>query len=434
MAVSGGVRLQYGAFSMDVRPVLVYSENRDFVLSPLDPGLFLPEGTTVSEYARPLVRADVPQRFGDGELRRLDPGLSRLQYARTGWRAGLSWEPVWTGPAVYNPLLMSNNAPGFLHAFASTNNPIQTSEGTLHLRYFWGALRSSDYFIDDQNTRRYTTGISVAFAPRRAPGLELGLHRVAYGDWAGRLAGPAVFFRALQLNPKEPEAGAPPDRDFLAMFSLSARWALPGTGFETYMEWGRNDYRRGLRDLFLEPELNRGYVFGFLNRFDVADRHWVVFNAEMTQLENSSITTLQRPRRTWYEDPYILGGFTHRGQALGAAIGPGSSAQTFALSWYHPYGMIGASVGRVVHNNDRLFNYRAFYEELQGGFRWNTLRKLHQVEMRYSAWILVFLPYDAELQLGLVENRIENQYNVINADVSNTRFEFTLRLRRPGWL
>jgi hypothetical protein len=433
-SVSGGVRVQYGGLTLDVRPVYVYSQNRAFELSPLATDLFLPGGAAVSEYARPLVRADYPQRFGEGSLSRLDPGLSAISYARTGWKAGLSYAPVWTGPAVYNPLLMSDNAPGFLHFFASTNAPVRTGEGALRVRYFWGGLEGSDFYIEGLDARRYVTGLSVSFAPRRAPGLELGLNRVAYGDWSDGLAGAGVFFRALQPNPKEPLGDAGPEEDFIAMLSFSARWALPGTGFETYMEWGRNDYRRGLRDLFLEPELNRGYVFGFLKRFEVSGRHWIVMNAEMTQLENSSISTLQRPRRTWYEDPNIPGGFTHRGQVLGAAIGPGSSAQTLALSWYHPYGMVGISGARVVHNNDRLFNFRTFYEELQGGWRWNTLRKLHQVEMRLSAWALVFLPYGAELQVGVVENRIENIYNVINTDKTNVRVEFALRVRRPGWL
>jgi hypothetical protein len=434
LAVSGGVRMRYGAFTLDVRPVYVYSENREFALSHLAPDLFLPEGTVISEFARPLVRADYPQRFGEAALSRLDPGLTEFSYARTAWKAGVSFAPMWTGPAVYNPLLLSDNAPGFLHVFAATNAPVRTREGLLYLRYFWGGLEGSDYFIGGLDARRYITGLSVVFAPRRAPGLELGLNRVAYGDWSDGLAGPGVLFRALQPNPKEPLPGAVPEDNFLAMFSFSARWALPGTGFETYMEWGRNDYRRGLRDLYLEPELNRGYVFGFLKRYEVSDRHWLVFNAEMTQLENSSISALRRPRRTWYEDPFIPGGFTHRGQVLGAAIGPGSSAQTLALSWYHPYGMLGVSGGRVVHNNDRLFNNRRFYEDLQGGFRWNTLRKLHQVEMRLSAWMLVFLPYGAEVQVGVVENRIENIYNVINTDKTNVRVEFALRLRRPGWL
>jgi hypothetical protein len=434
VAISAGVRVQYGEFTLDVRPVYASSENREFALSHLNPGLFLPEGTVVSEFARPLVRADYPQRFGEGSISRLDPGLSAFSYARRAWKAGVSWEPMWMGPAVYNPLLMSDNAPGFLHVFGATNAPLQTGEGPVRLRYFWGGLESSEFYLDGVDARRYVTGVSVSFAPRRAPGLELGLNRVAYGDWSDGLAGPGVFLRALQPNPKEPSPGGEPSQDFRAMLSLSARWALPGTGFETYMERGRNDYRRGLRDLFLEPELNRGYVFGFLKRFEVSGRHWLVFNAEMTQLENSTITTLQRPRRVWYEDAFVPGGYTHRGQVLGAAIGPGSSAQTLALSWYHPLGMVGASAGRVVHNNDRLFNHRQFYEELQGGFRWNTLRKLHQVEMRLSAWALLFLPYGAELQVGVVENRIENIYNVINTDKTNVRVEFALRLRRPGWL
>jgi hypothetical protein len=154
----------------------------------------------------------------------------------------------------------------------------------------------------------------------------------------------------------------------------------------------------------------------------------------MTQLENSNISAMNRPRRTWYEDAHIPGGFTHRGQVLGAAIGPGSSAQTVGMGWYHSYGMVGGTVSRVVHNNDRLFNYRTFYEALQGENTWNTLRKLHQVGMVYGMELLLFLPYGAELQLGVERHVIENRYNVMNRDETNIRYELTIRFRPQGWL
>jgi hypothetical protein len=436
VSVSTGFQVKYGAFTLNVRPVFVFSENKEFEVSPIPADELMSAGTRISQFARPLVRADYPQRFGEQSLSRLDTGLSGLYYQHQSWMAGISTKPLWTGPAVYNPLLLSNNAPGFLHFFLGTHEPVQTTEGAVRLRYFWGGLTSSDYYLEDVNARRYITGLSVSFSPRRVPGLELGVNRIAYGDWSGRLQSPAVVLRALQPNPKEPydnEEGEP-DEDFLAMLSLSARWVLPGTGFETYFEWGRNDYRRGLRDLFLEPELNRGYVLGFIKRFDMSARQWLAFNAEMTQLENSSITTLQRPRRVWYEDNHIRGGFTHRGQVLGAAIGPGSSAQTVALSWYHPYGMFGASVGRVVHNNDRLFNFRDFYEALQGENIWNTMRRLHEVSMVYGAKMLVFLPFNMEFQLGVERQSTENLYNVKELDITNIRYELTIRFRPQGWL
>lgn len=434
VSVSTGFQVRYGAFTLQVRPMFVFSENKEFEMSPIPSGELMPEGTRISPFARPLVRADYPQRFGEQSLSRLDMGMSGLFYQHRSWMAGISTKPIWTGPAVYNPLLLSNNAPGFLHFSLGTHKPIQTAEGTVRVRYFWGGLTSSDYYLEDVNARRYITGLSVSFSPRRVPGLELGVNRIAYGDWSGRLRSPAVVIRALQPNPKEPSVGNEPDEDFLAMMSLTARWDLPGTGFQSYFEWGRNDYRRELRDMFLEWELNRGYVLGFIKRFDMSETQWLALNAETTQLENSSITTLQRPRRIWYEDTHIPGGFTHGGQLLGATIGPGSSAQTVALSWYHPYGMFGASLGRVVHNNDRLFNYRDFYEALQGENIWNTMRRLHEVSMVYGAKMLVFLPFNMEFQLGVERQSTENLYNVRELDITNMRYEMTIRFRPPGWL
>jgi hypothetical protein len=433
LAIRTGFRFQQGSFTLDLRPELVYSQNADFELSPIEPWQLLPEGFNVGPYARPLVRADYVQRFGTKSFHRINSGYSTFQYAQPSWRFGLSTASIQTGPALYNPLILSQNAPGFFHGFVSTNQPLVFSEGLLQMRYFWGQLRSSDYYLELESAHRYVNGISIALQPKHAPGLEIGLNRVAYGVWPKSFNNPAVFFRALQPNPKEPEEGIAPDSDFIAMFSLSARWALPATGFEAYWEWGRNDYRRGLRDLFLEPELNRGFVIGFQKRFDMSTRHWLVFNGEMTQLENNHNSAMQRPRRTWYEDYHIPGGFTHKGQILGAAIGPGSSAQTLALTWYHPYGMLGSSVGRVVHNNDRLFNYRDFYEALQGENIWNTMRRLHEVGIVYGMQMLLFLPYGAEIQFGIEHNSIENRFNVKDLDHTNIRYEVVFRLKRPGW-
>ena len=147
---------------------------------------------------------------------------------------------------------------------------------------------------------------------------------------------------------------------YMMMSAFSLRYVLPESGFEWYLEWGRNDLRRALRDIISEPELNRAYTIGMVKRWDLHPSHAIVTNVELTQLENNSpgayhrmsTRLIENEALTWYSSQYIIQGFTHKGQVVGAWIGPGSSAQTLQMSWYHPWGMLGGTVGRTVFYND----------------------------------------------------------------------------------
>jgi hypothetical protein len=56
VAVSTGFQVQYGAFTLNVRPVFVFSENKEFEVSPIPADELMSAGTRISQFARPLVR------------------------------------------------------------------------------------------------------------------------------------------------------------------------------------------------------------------------------------------------------------------------------------------------------------------------------------------------------------------------------------------
>lgn len=425
--MTAGIGYERGPIKAVLRPVITYSENEDFRLSRV------PVHSGLHSLAMPLTFIDNPQRFGEEPFRRFDPGESYIRAEYGGWMAGVSNRRIWTGPAIHNPLILSNNAPGFIHGFVGTERPFDIRIGHLETYWFWGGLRESGYFDNNpDNNTRFISGLVLSYNPKWTPGLHVGITRVAYSAYTDGI-GASDLFLALQRFPERPESFSDVDpADFhTGMFSIFYRWVFPEIGFEAYGEWGRNDYRRSFRDFISEPELNRAYTIGLLKRFHLPWNSRIVLNVEMTQLENSTISSQFRENNIWYTNEVIPQGFTNRGQVLGATIGPGSAEQSVRLTWYNRLGSIGASYGRTVYHNDRIFRHADYYQSIQLSI-WNTIRKLHEVEMHYGLYLLAFLPYNLELQADFRFSSIENQYNIIDRDVKNRNMMFTLRYNLVG--
>lgn len=428
-SLSTGLRLQTGVVTLTLRPRYVYSENRKFELShvPVHPGL--------SEFAQPLTWADLPLRFGENALSRLDPGDSSMEVSIHGIKTGISTERMWSSPGIHNSLLFSYHAPGFLHYHIGTAEPVVTRYGTLFGRAFWGGLRESDWFDKDPtNNLRLISGLHLSFSPRFTDGLTLGLNRAAVSPW-GESPAFSDLFNVLKRNP--PRAENPEDPAYhearLIKSSVFARWAFPDAGFEAYTEWGRSDYRRPIRDLLGEPELNRAYILGVLKRITLSAHHYFIINPEVTNLKNSSKGSELRETPIWYTREEVPQGFTHRGQVLGAAIGPGSGQQSLTIAYLNPYGMAGASAARIAHNYDRHYQHKDFYLGLD--FPGALLTSRHELEIRYGGFLFLNLPAGLELQADYEYSRIDNRYSPPRRTaMTNHRFALTLRAHFPGWI
>ena len=409
-------------------PIFVSSQNQPFDLSPH------PQYEGLSQYVMALTYADIPQRFGEDSINRLDMGDSFLRGIYKGWTAGFSNERIRTGPAINNPLLFGYHAPGFFHSFVGTDEPFEALKGRFDTRLFWGSLRDSDYFHEsptdsDLNRSRYITGFSLNYNPDFLPGLHLGFTRTAVSYFPQNGLGFEDLLMAFKRS-QEKGLDTTPDEARFIKTALFVRWYFPEAGFETYVEWGRNDNRRGVRDMIAEPELNRGYVLGFLKRFYAGPSGRIVVNGEITNLENLAVTAQSRDFNIWYTDPIIQQGFTHRGQVMGASIGPGSSTQMMNVSYYNRFGFTGFTLGRIVYQNDRLFKNSEYYQ-LTLPRQWMTLRRIHEVEMYGSLQGLIFLPYNFEMQFnvryGLIENRHNQYIRTMEVDFEDIFFD------EPNW-
>lgn len=424
--ISAGVYLSYGPLKASIRPNFIYSANQDFTLSRWP----APEG--ISKYGYEFSVIDYPQRFGDQSITKIDPGQSWIRGDYREFSAGISTAVMKLGPSIYNPIMLSENAPGFFHFFIETNEPVETRIGNIEGKIFWGSLKESGYFDQNKsNDHRFINGLILAYSPDFIKGLNIGISRI----FVKPTSDPSLSFGDYFLALAPMQKGDVEEINRLQMVSLFSRWKIPDYGFEFYTELARNTTANNFRDLFLQPEYSRAYTLGFLKRFRLNSEHWLALNYEMTQIERPRSIEF-RPSEPFYRSSAVVQGYTHRGQILGAGIGPGSNSQKVHLKYYWKYGMFGASFNRIVHDNTRLYENYTVIGERPWGIR--NPRIMNEVEFRYGLNALVFIQANVELQFDLYRSRFfHHEHGVLpseNPDVYNTNLQFTLRYQLNGFL
>lgn len=419
-ALTTGIEARWGVLSAAIRPVLIRNENRVFTLSPLTPNPALGPWAYPTGTGQTL---DAPQRFGDGSFGTFDLGSSYLRADLGAVALGISNESRWWGPGRRNSITLTDNAPGFGHAFLKTRAPVGVGIGTLSGEWLWGRLRESGYFDQSaDNDSRFFTGAELRFRPRGTTGLEIGATRAFVRYW--REGGPsaadalAVFIPLAKKSFSTPEnPNGDDESDQLA--SLFFRWRFPRSGLEFYGEWGRGDHSWDLRDIVVQPEHASGWILGFQRFFgDSAARAGWRVASELTLLGSGRTSLVRPPSSAFYTHHLVTQGYTHRGQVLGAGIGPGS-AQLFAgVDRFAPWGRAGLGLLRTVYDNNR-------YYAGSPDFRRN------EVEPSVIADVLLFRG-SWELGANLGVSQLMNQHYVYRNDELNVNLGVLARFRPNG--
>ena len=372
--LTGGASATWGPVTATFYPTVYFSQNRDFVLAPIT-------FNDRTEFAYPWsANIDWPQRFGSDAIKEFDLGQSGIRIDLGGFTAALSTENMLWGPAFRNPIIMGNSAPGFPHVDLGTGHPVSIGIGDLEVRAVWGELRESDYFdTNSGNDRRYITGLTLGFKPDFLPGLTIGGTRILYQKWPDGGLGAGEIFDVLGEFFREATidaVGSVVNDSTDQTISLVVRWVLPRSGFEAYVEWARGDFSGNLRDFVIEPDHSRTYTFGFAKALPSGDGV-LRLRGESTTLGRSS-TFLIRGSPSYYTHSIVTAGYTHRGQILGAAIGPGGQSQYLGIDRYTNTGRWGVFIQRVRFNDDYYFaNF--------------TDRGVHDVELTLGASVLRFV-------------------------------------------
>jgi len=420
-AFKSGATLRAGPLTVTARPLVAFAQNVEFPLATVEvPGQ--------PKYAYPWRLMDLPQRFGPDPFWTLDPGQSEVRLDLRGVSASFGTTNLWWGPGVRNGIIVSNNAAGFPHASLATHHPVDLGIGSLEAQWIWGRLQQSDWFDDSyDDPGRFVTGATVTFSPRGLglDGLSLGVARMFYALVPDDGVGVGEYFLIFQTPEKQ--ALVTPDnptgddeRDQL--FSAFARWVLPGSGFEAYLEWARNDHGADVRDLFLQAEHAQAYSLGFQKATLLDGDRILSFRGELTHLERPT-SQLLRDTPTFYAHHLVRQGYTQKGQVVGAFVGPGGDAQFVGADLYAPWGRASIYLQRWVHDQDALI------DRAVGNSDWGHWRT--DVSGTAGGSLMVFLgQLDVEGRMSLTRNF--NRHFVHRSDKHNFRADVSVRWR-VGW-
>jgi hypothetical protein len=359
LAVSAGIggRMPVGLVhvSAQLAPTVTWSQNRPFQIYPYHDTRRSP---FASPFFAPDASADLPMRFGSLPLLAIHPGESHVTIAGARVAGGISSEEQWWGPGIRNALVMSNNAGGIPRVFLRTAAPLESRIGSFEAILIGGALTESIYFdTTSGNDFRSISGFLVSYRPRWEPNLTVGLGRVVYRPSSGASKALTNLLDAFFIweAPHSPgEAGArPPTTDQL--LSLFWRWVFPGSGLEAYGEWARSELPRSIREYLVAPQHSQGYTAGLQFARPVRREGDVLrLQAELTYLEQNRALPGRHPT-DFYTGRAAEQGYTHRGQAIGAAIGPGSSSQWLAMDYMGSQRSAGMFAGRIRWHTDAMY-------------------------------------------------------------------------------
>jgi hypothetical protein len=360
----GGFTVSAGPIRLVAIPEFTYSANNRLPINPDDPR-FVPQANLIAgrqHFSSPWNQfpysIDIPWRFGDSSISRVYPGQSSLTVTLGPAELGASTENEWWGPALRNPVVMSDNAAGFPHGLIRTSHPVSTLLGRFDARWVWGSLEESKYFdVSSDDDERSLSALAITWKRNQQSGLTLGFTRSVFTSLTSGESAFGHFFDALK-NVGHPNARSVNDRTMTPgsdqIVSLFARWALPVYGLESYIEWGRGDFPISFRDLMEQPDHSRVYSAGLQWAKAIGPASRIRIQGEATN-EEQSTTFRFRPNGSFYTSRAVIQGYTNNGQIIGSGIGPGSSAQWFAADYFRGGWTGGVSLGRTRYNNDAYY-------------------------------------------------------------------------------
>ena len=338
--ISGGFYASYGAVEVQLMPELIYAANPAY------------ESNTA---------------YGSntgGVYQRVLPGQSSIKLSAGAFSIGLSSQNLWWGPGIHSSLLMSNNAPGFIHGFFSSKKPVKTPIGTFEWQLIGGKLTANDARpYENFNLKtptspldpdwRYLNAYVISYQPKWVPGLFLGMTRALQRYKQDLVLSGSSFLnkyipvltKAFQKQNAQNDDAQRTDQ----LASFFVRWVLPKSKAEFYAEWGYNDYNQNIRDYLMGPTHSAAHLIGFKKIVDLKKDTHLDFGFEMTQMSQSPDYIL-RDAGNWYIHGQILQGYTNDNQILGAGAGLGCNVQSLTATWINDWKHLGILLERVEHD------------------------------------------------------------------------------------
>jgi hypothetical protein len=392
--LAAGIEASIGKhLHIKINPEFVNAQNQDF-----DQFSQILGDSVWSVYYQFLNTIDLPSKIVEGPYTKIFPGQSHITYQFNKFEVGVSTENLWWGPGWKNALVMSYNAPGFLHASFKTIKPLQTKIGQFSGQWIAGELKNSgvlppriysayngNFVYQPKPTdQRFMAGMHLSWQPKWTPDLTIGYSAATY--FYGNDFKSPLDLLPLYTGGNKGSLGA-----FFASFKL------PKEKAELYLEYGAKS-----------PNFRRAFVAGFRKLFPIKQEAYIQFAAELTQMQAQNAELIRNPD-SWYTDKTVQHGYTHWGKTIGAGIGPGSNSQNIEIAWVKGKNKIGLQFERLRHNSD--FYYLAF--ESIGDFRrhWIDLSTTANATLDFKHFLIA-----ARLQVTRTYNY---QWLIIQTDPNN---------------
>jgi hypothetical protein len=369
--ISAGGLAQWRFMRAGLYPKVIYQQNEDYDYPNSE---FLDR----SEFANPFISGiDLPKRMGAESFSNFDAGQSFIEATSSRAYAAFSNENLWIGPTQVHSLLLSNTAAGFPHFRIGTARPLDLRFVRLEAQLFFGSVKESDYLVTG-NARSYLfQGTLLFLEPKILPGLHLGIARILRDTT--QATGHSVGYYLNRIMDSPFWDGGESGLDAADRQSgLYARWVNPASGFEAYMEWGREDFPFSFLNLIIEPDYTQVWAAGFQKVY-LSDKRLTRIYGEFLHLGQAAPIRAGRAFVRFYATRPP--GFTNRGQMLGAGAGPGSDAQTVGFDMFDATSRTGVMLERVRYDED------TYYEQFSR--RWSESRHDVEVsaEIRRTQWV-----------------------------------------------
>jgi hypothetical protein len=401
---SAGLFLKAGILVVQLKPELVYAQNKNFSTFADIQGNNN-SAQLMNAYFTQINSVDAPERFGTSSLTHLYPGQSKITLAYNSVEVGVSTENLWWGPGIRNSITMSNSAPGFFHWTFNSTKPVKTPIGSFEWQLIGGNLKQSGYPPDDVSklvygsslyipkpkVTRYVSAFNINWQPKWLKGLYLGASAYDYLDKDSlyhskniiRKAIPVITGSSAKANASN--SGQNGDQQDFA-YSLNIRQLLPLYKAEIYFEWARNDRTGSLSDFLEEPEHSAAYTFGGRKLFEISKDAFIQIKSEITQLQRAP-TYLLRDEPSWYIHSISpRDGYTNDGRYVGAGIGPGGNSFIFDISYLKNYNAYGLMLERQVHNNDLY--YQAFAGTNSYNLHWVDIAGTFYTNLKFKNYLI----------------------------------------------
>lgn len=261
-------------------------------------------------------------------------------------------QQLWWGPAVFNSLMMSNNAPGFPHIAFHTLKPLSLPIGTIEFQLIGGYLKNKSAWpmenfgglsIDrvlpnNVAVKRYFSGFNFAFQPIFMPGFTIGINRMFqyYVSDRSKMGNFIQTYMPVLTSVFKNKAGGNNGLDEDArnrdqLVNIFARYLFKEHHLEVYGEFGWNDHKYNLRDLASNPDHAAAYNIGLRKVVPVKTKQFYTLEAEVTQMAPTN-SDIARGSGNWYVHSGVREGYTHYGQIIGGGVTPGDNTATLKFS------------------------------------------------------------------------------------------------------